>query len=111
MNTFLVVLAVFVFFLVFLYYVPLGLYFMCQSNDISLSLLQLVLMRFRKVPPGIIVHLLVKAKSAGIIIKPDLLEACYLAGGDVYEFVETAISAKQNEVEASVNEFMKRGLE
>lgn len=110
MNTFLIVIASIIFLLVFLYYIPIGLYFMCQSNGINLSLLQIVLMRFRKIPPGVIVHSLVKAKSAGIRIEPGLLEAYYLAGGNVFELVEGAISEKQKGTEVSIKELMKRGL-
>ena len=47
------------------------------------TLLQLVLMRWRKVPPTVIVSAMIEGKKAGIELYRDLLEAHYLAGGHV----------------------------
>lgn len=38
-----------------LYFIPIGLWFQALVSDVKISLLQLVLMRWRKVPPSVIV--------------------------------------------------------
>jgi uncharacterized protein YqfA (UPF0365 family) len=50
-------------------------------------------MRWRKVPPEIIVKGLVNATKAGLVINSDMLEAHYLAGGNVMKVVAALISA------------------
>ena len=39
-----------------LYFIPIGLWFSALVSGVRISLLQLVLMRFRKVPPAMIVN-------------------------------------------------------
>ena len=39
-----------------LYFIPIGLWFQALVSDVKISLLQLVLMRWRKVPPTVIVR-------------------------------------------------------
>ena len=38
------------------YFIPIGLWFSALVSGVRISLLQLVLMRFRKVPPSVIVN-------------------------------------------------------
>jgi uncharacterized protein YqfA (UPF0365 family) len=52
-------------------------------------------MRFRKVPPVIIVRSLITASKAGISLDTSKLEAHYLAGGDVIKVVNALISANK----------------
>ena len=40
---------------IILYLIPLGLWFQALVSDVKISLLQLILMRWRKVPPTVIV--------------------------------------------------------
>jgi uncharacterized protein YqfA (UPF0365 family) len=56
-------------------------------------LLQLILMRWRKVPPSTIVYAMINSKKAGLNLSPDQLEAHYLAGGRVQKVVNALISA------------------
>ena len=86
------IMIVFVFF-IFLYYVPLGLWFSAILSKVKISLLDLIFMRWRKVPPEIIVKGLVNATKAGLVINSDMLEAHYLAGGNVMKVVAALISA------------------
>lgn len=65
---------------VILYFIPIGLWFQALVSDVKISLLQLILMRWRKVPPTIIVGAMIEGKKAGIELYRDLLEAHYLAG-------------------------------
>ncbi|MDD4739504.1 MAG: flotillin-like protein FloA, partial [Bacteroidales bacterium] len=50
-------------------------------------------MRWRKVPPTIIVNAMINSKKAGLDLSSDLLEAHYLAGGHVQRVVNALISA------------------
>ena len=49
-----------------LYFIPIGLWFQALVSDVKVSLLQLVLMRWRKVPPTIIVRAMIEGKKAGL---------------------------------------------
>ncbi len=76
-----------------LYFVPVGLWFTAFVSGVRISLIQLVLMRWRKVPPGVIVKSMITATKAGLSLKRDDLEAHYLAGGRVQQVVNALISA------------------
>ncbi len=80
-------------FFVFLYYVPLGLWFSAILSGVRVPLLQLVFMRWRKVPPTIIVKAMINSTKAGLTISRDQLEAHFLAGGNVINVVNALISA------------------
>lgn len=60
-----------------------------------MSLLQLVLMRWRKVPPGTIVSAMIEGTKAGLHLNPNELEAHYLAGGHVANVVHALVSAQK----------------
>lgn len=78
---------------ILLYFIPIGLWLQAILTKTSVSLLQLVFMRWRKVPPTIIVNALISAKKAGIEINADQLEAHFLARGNVQNVVNALISA------------------
>ncbi|MDA3943925.1 MAG: flotillin-like protein FloA [Bacteroidetes bacterium] len=75
------------------YFIPVGLWFTALVSGVRISLLQLILMRWRKVPPSVIVNSMIAATKAGIHLERDDLEAHYLAGGRVQEVVNALISA------------------
>ena len=77
---------------IILYLIPVGLWFQALVSDVKISLLQLVLMRWRKVPPTVIVSAMIEGKKAGIELYRDLLEAHYLAGGHVAQVVHALVS-------------------
>jgi len=95
MDPFSILIIVAVIFLVFLFLwlLPLGLWFNALLNGVRISLLQLILMRWRKVPPSIIVNGLITGTKAGIKLNRDELEAHYLAGGRVPAVINALISA------------------
>ncbi|MBN2238022.1 MAG: flotillin-like protein FloA [Bacteroidales bacterium] len=74
-------------------YIPVGLWFSALVSGVRVSLVQLVLMRWRNVPPKIIVNAMITSKKAGLELKRDDLEAHYLAGGKIKNVVEALISA------------------
>ena len=78
---------------ILLYFIPVGLWFTAFVSGVRISLIQLVLMRWRKVPPQTIVRSLITATKAGIDLKRDDLEAHFLAGGRVQQVVNALISA------------------
>lgn len=84
---------------IILYFIPLGLWFQALVSDVKISLLQLVLMRWRKVPPTVIVGALIEGKKAGIELYRDLLEAHYLAGGHVPQVVHALVSASKANID------------
>ncbi len=110
METFLIFFAILTAILFFFWIVPIGLYYQCKVYQVNLSLLNMVLMRFRNVPPGLIVRSLIKAKTEGITINPDYLEAHYLAGGNVYNLTEALIYAKQKNADIELKQLMNADL-
>ena len=79
--------------ILFFWMVPLRLWFIAILNGVHVSLIQLILMRWRRVPPDMIVNSMITASKAGINISRDQLEAHYLAGGHVKPVVNALISA------------------
>ena len=70
--------------IIFFYYVPCMLWINAVVSGVHVSLIQLFLMRIRKVPPTRIVNCLIEAHKAGLTdVKRDGLEAHFLAGGQV----------------------------
>ena len=87
------IILIVVFLIVFLYLVPINQWFQCVLNGVKISIVQLIFMRWRKVPPAIIVNAMINSKKAGLNLSADLLEAHYLAGGHVRSVVNALISA------------------
>ena len=79
--------------ILFFWMVPLRLWFNALLNGVHVSLVQLILMRWRRVPPDMIVSSMITASKAGIEINRDQLEAHYLAGGHVKPVVSALIAA------------------
>ena len=85
---------------VFFYYVPMFLWISAQVSGVRISLIQLFLMRIRKVPANVIVQALVEAHKAGLSeVTRDDLEAHYLAGGKVEKVVHALVSAAKANID------------
>ena len=88
--------------IIFLYYVPFGLWLTARVSGVRISLIQLFLMRIRKVTPSTIVNAMIEARKAGLTdITRDDLEAHYLAGGHVVRVVHALVSAAKANIELS----------
>lgn len=87
-------LAIVVLWLIF-YFIPIGLWFSALVSDVRISLLQLILMRWRKVPPSTIVSAMIEGTKAGLTLNANELEAHYLAGGNVPNVVHALVSAQK----------------
>ena len=82
------------------YFIPVGLWFTALISGVHISLLQLILMRWRKVPPQTIVRAMIEAHKAGLQgIKRDDLEAHFLAGGHVEAVVHALVSAEKANID------------
>lgn len=81
------------------YFIPVGLWFSALVSGVRISLLQLVLMRWRKIPPAVIVNNLIAATKAGLKLNRNDLEAHYLAGGRIKSVVSALISADKANME------------
>ena len=85
---------------VFFYYVPMFLWISAQVSGVRISLIQLFLMRIRKVPANVIVQALIEAHKAGLSeVTRDDLEAHYLAGGKVEKVVHALVSADKANID------------
>ena len=94
--------VIFILLIIFFYFVPILLWINAKAAGVSISLLQLFLMRLRKVPAPIIVNAMIEAHKAGLLdIKRDDLEAHYLAGGHVEKVVHALVSASKANIELS----------
>ncbi len=85
---------------VFFYYVPFFLWISARVSGVKISLIQLFLMRIRKVPANIIVRAMIEAHKAGLSdVTRDDLEAHYLAGGNVEKVVHALVSAAKANID------------
>ena len=95
------IVVVFVFILLFLRYVPLGLWITARASGAPVRISSLVGMRFRRISPQKIVNAYIKACKAGLDVTTDMLETHYLAGGNVERVINALISAKQASIDLS----------
>lgn len=90
----------FVLLCIFFYYVPFLLWISAKVSGVNISLIQLFLMRIRKVPPGVITRAMIEAHKAGLkTLTRDELEAHYLAGGHVERVVHALVSASKANID------------
>ena len=83
----------------FLWAIPVGLWISAVAARVSISLISLIGMRLRRVPPALIVNQLISATKAGLKLNTDALEAHYLAGGNVASVVNALIAADKAAIE------------
>ena len=72
-----------------------GLWIQAKAASAPVSLVNLIMMRFRKVNPSIIVNSKITAAKAGLIYNSNELEAHYLAGGDIINVVLALVAAEK----------------
>jgi uncharacterized protein YqfA (UPF0365 family) len=79
-----------------LYLFPINLWITAIFSGVSVNLLTLVIMRFRRVPPHLIVQSLIIANKAGIKgITSDNLETHFLANGNLTAVIKSLIVAEK----------------
>lgn len=94
-TTIILVAVIFVLAILFFYLVPVGIWFQALVSGVHTSLINLMFMRFRKVPPRVIVDNMITATKAGLRLSQNELEGHYLAGGNVNSVVQALISASK----------------
>src|SRR5579872_4200471 len=89
-----------IFFLIlFMYFVPLGLWINALSAGVHVRIFSdLVGMRLRKVPPGVVVRAKITAAKAGIPVTIQQIETHYLAGGNIAKVVNALIAAEKAQI-------------
>jgi uncharacterized protein YqfA (UPF0365 family) len=97
-GAFIIFLIIVIGFFTFLYYFPLGLWFTAFASGVPVSIGSLIGMRFRRVPPGLIVNNLITARKAGLSLNVDQLQSHYMAGGNVENVVRAMIAAQRAQI-------------
>ena len=80
-------------------FIPVALWFSALLSGVRISLIQLVFMRWRKVPPTTIVRALIEGTKAGLKLNRNELEAHYLAGGHVSQVTHALVSASKANID------------
>jgi uncharacterized protein YqfA (UPF0365 family) len=83
----------------FLYFVPVNLWITAVFSGVKISIIDLVLMRIRKVPPSTIVNALIISTKAGIQVTQKDIETHFLAGGNVMNVIKALISADKANIQ------------
>jgi len=107
MNTTYIIIIGFVALYLFLYFIPIGLWMQAKVSGLNISLLELVFMKLRKVPPTVIVSLLIESHKAELKVKRVELEALFLSGGNVRNVVHGMIMAKKYSISLTFEEACK----
>jgi len=81
----------------------ISLWIQALVSGARVSLFAIVFMRFRKVPPKMIVNAKIMAVKAGIDISTNDFESHYLAGGDVMRVVQALIAADKANIDLTFN--------
>ncbi|MEC9490418.1 MAG: flotillin-like protein FloA [Halanaerobiales bacterium] len=95
----LILVALILFFILFFYFIPLGLWISATAAGVKVGFFNLIGMRLRRVVPSSIVGPMIKSHKAGKGLSSDQLEAHYLAGGNVDRVVDALIAAQRAEID------------
>jgi uncharacterized protein YqfA (UPF0365 family) len=87
--------------ILFFYFIPVGLWITAIFANVRVTIGELIGMRIRKVPPGVIVNSLITATKAGLDVTTRDLETHYLAGGNVPNVIRALISADKANISLS----------
>ncbi len=89
----LVIAGALIFIMLFLYFVPVNLWITAVFSNVRISIMNLILMRLRKVPPSIVVNAMINSTKAGLNVTTNDIETHFLAGGNVNNVIKALISA------------------
>ncbi len=103
-NTIFLIIILILSFIFFLFVASsIKLWVQALVSGAHVGLFNIVFMRFRKVPPKLIVESLIMAVKAGISVDTDGLESHYLAGGNVTRVVQALIAADKANIDLKFN--------
>jgi len=94
------IIALVLFYFIFSY---LTLWLQALVSGAKVGLINIIFMRFRKVPPKLIVESKIMAVKAGIELTSDDLESHFLAGGNVSRVVQALIAADKANIDLGFN--------
>jgi uncharacterized protein YqfA (UPF0365 family) len=100
---FLIVIAIAVLVMLFFVGSAIALWVQALVSGARVGLFNIVFMRFRKVPPNLIVTSKIMAVKAGLDFSTDSLESHFLAGGNVSRVVQALIAADKANIELDFN--------
>ncbi len=100
---FLIVIAIAAIVLLFFVGSAISLWVQALVSGAHVGLFTIVFMRFRKVPPKLIVTSKIMAVKAGLGFSTDSLESHFLAGGNVSRVVQALIAADKANIELEFN--------
>ncbi len=100
---FLIIIAIAAIVLLFFVGSAISLWVQALVSGAHVGLFTIVFMRFRKVPPKLIVTSKIMAVKAGLEFSTDSLESHYLAGGNVSRVVQALIAADKANIELEFN--------
>lgn len=98
-----VIVGIIILLFIFLYFIPLNLWFTSVVSGARVGILQLILMRIRKVPPALIVNALINATKAGLKVTANEMETHFMAGGNVNNVIKALISADKANIPLDFN--------
>ncbi len=75
--------------------IPIGLWISALAAGVRVSIVTLIGMRLRRVPPAKIVNPMIKSTKAGLDLSVNKLEGHFLAGGNVDRVVNALIAAQR----------------
>ena len=96
-----VVILIFLGAMIILHFIPMGLWISALAAGVRVSIITLIGMRLRRVPPYRIINPLIKAIKAGIDVDINQLEAHFLAGGNVDRVINSLIAAQRANIPLS----------
>lgn len=99
----LIVIAIAILVLLFFVGSAIALWVQALVSGARVGLFNIVFMRFRKVPPNLIVTSKIMAVKAGLEFSTDSLESHFLAGGNVSRVVQALIAADKANIELDFN--------
>ncbi len=97
----LIVVALIVLYLFFVF-IPIRHWIAAIFSGVKIGMFSLIGMRLRQVPPHLIVDAMIQTKKAGIDVSSDILEAHYLAGGNVLRVVAALVAADKANMDLSI---------
>lgn len=103
MSILLIIAGIFGLVIVYFAFSYIGLWVQALVSGARVGLLNIIFMRFRKVPPKLIVESKIMAVKAGIDITADSLESHFLAGGNVSRVIQALIAADKANIELPFN--------
>jgi uncharacterized protein YqfA (UPF0365 family) len=98
-QIFLLLLVVIIIVMFFFVGSSLSLWVQALVSGAKVGLFNIVFMKFRKVPPKLVVKAKIMAVKAGLAISTDELESHFLAGGDVMRVVQALIAADKANID------------